>query len=128
VTPASCHSQQIQRLVVGHCCERGKPALPDGALQAFDPKIWLSRGCHDSAPKQAIPRFKDQPLGAVLAELAYLVVFEHAEGFAGVIGAHHIGGVENVAQLIAAEAEEMDIEGIEFGAQQRSAFGFENEG
>jgi len=54
--------------------------------------------------------------------------FENAEGFAGVIGAHHIGGVENVAQLIAAEAEEMDIEGIEFGAQQRSAFGFENEG
>ena len=31
--------------------------------------------------KQPIPRLQHQPLGAVLAELANLVVVDHAEGF-----------------------------------------------
>jgi hypothetical protein len=79
-------------------------------------------------PKQPIPRLEHQPLGAVLAELADLVVLEHAEGFAGVIGAHYIGWIEDVAQLIATEAVELGVEGVEFGPQQGSAFGIEAEG
>ena len=78
--------------------------------------------------KQPITSLKHQPLRTVLAELADLVVLEHAEGFAGVIGTHHISWVEDVAQLIASEAVEVRIEGIEFGAQQGAAFWVEDEG
>jgi hypothetical protein len=63
--------------------------------------------------KQPIPSLQDQPLRAVLAELADLAGLEHAEGFAGVIGAHQIGGIEDVAQLIAGEALEINVEDIE---------------
>ncbi len=42
-------------------------------------------------PKQPIPRLQHQALGAVLAELAEFVALEHAEGFAGVIGAVEVG-------------------------------------
>ena len=79
-------------------------------------------------PKQPIPRLQHQPLGAVLTELAEFVGLEHAEGFAGVIGAHHIGGIKDVAQLIAIEAVEVGVVGIEFGPQQGAAFGIEAEG
>ena len=64
---------------------------------------------------------------AVLAELADFVVLEHAEAFAGVIGAHHVGGIEDVAQLIAIEAVEVGIEGIEFGSSQNTALAIEEE-
>ena len=76
-----------------------------------------------TTPKQPIPGLQHQPLAADLAELAEFVGLEHAEGFAGVIGAHHIGGIEDIAQSIAGEAVEVGVEGIEFGPQQGAAFG-----
>lgn len=39
--------------------------------------------------------------GAILAEFALLVVLEHEESFRGVIFAHYVGVVEDVAQLVA---------------------------
>jgi len=65
--------------------------------------------CWGSTPKQPIPGLQHQPLGAVLAELADFVVLEHAEAFAGVIGTHHVGGFEDVVQLIAIEAVEVGM-------------------
>jgi hypothetical protein len=59
-----------------------------------------------------MPRLQHQPLGAVLAELAEFVGLEHAEGFAGVIGARYIGRIEDGAQLIAAEAVEVGMKGL----------------
>lgn len=86
-------------------------------------------GCNPSpTPKQPIPRLQHQPLCAVLAELADLVILEYAEGFAGVIGAHHISGIEDVAQLVESEAVGVGVVGIEFGPQQGAAFGIEEEG
>ncbi len=68
--------------------------------------------CWGSGPKQPIPRLQHQPQGAVLTELAEFVGIEHAEGFAGIIGAHHIGWIEDVAQLIAIEAVEVGMKGL----------------
>ena len=65
--------------------------------------------------KQPIPRLQHKALGAVFAELALFVGLEHAEGFAGVIGAHQVDGVEDVAQFVAAEAVEVGVEGEKFG-------------
>lgn len=65
---------------------------------------------------QSVPRLQHQPPGTVLAELPHLVVLEHAEGFGWVVRAHHLGGVEDVAQLVAREAIGTCVPGIEFGA------------
>jgi hypothetical protein len=81
-----------------------------------------------SPPEQPIPGLQHQPLRAVLAELAEFIVLEHAEGFAGVVGAHQVGWVEDVAQFVSAEAVEVGVIGIEFGSEQSSAFGIEGEG
>ena len=56
-------------------------------------------------------------MGAVFAEFLELIFLEHAEGFAGVVGAHQIGGVEDVAQLITGQAVEMGVVGIQFCAK-----------
>ncbi len=78
--------------------------------------------------KQPIPRLQHQALGAVLAELAEFVVYEHAEGFAAVIGAHQVGGIEDVAQYISSETVEVGVVGVEFGSEQGAALGIEDEG
>jgi hypothetical protein len=67
-------------------------------------------------------------LRAVLPELTDLVVLEHPEGFAGVIGAQQVGGIQDVAQLIPVEAVEVGVVGVEFGSMQGAAFGIEGEG
>ncbi|WP_287462285.1 hypothetical protein [Accumulibacter sp.] len=50
------------------------------------------------------------------AELARFVVLEDAEGFGGVVGAHDVGGVENVAQFVTGEAVKASAGRVEFGA------------
>jgi len=67
-------------------------------------------------------------LRAVFAELLQLLVLEHAEGFAGVVLAHDVGGVEDVAQFFLGEAVESGVVGVEFGAQDGAAVGVEGEG
>jgi hypothetical protein len=81
-----------------------------------------------SPPKQPIPGLQYQALGAVLAKLAYLIVLEHAEGFAGVIGTHQVGWVEDVAQFVSGEAVKVGVVGVEFGSEQCAAFGIKAEG
>jgi hypothetical protein len=68
-----------------------------------------------------VPRLKHQPGGAVFAEAADFVLLEDAEGFGRVIRALHVGGVEDVAQLVARKAIGARVEGVEFGAQLRAA-------
>ena len=77
---------------------------------------------------ESIPRRQHQPLRAALAKLAQLTVLEHAEGFTGVVGTHHVGRVEDVAQHVMIQAIEPGVVGIEFGAQRSSAAGVESEG
>ena len=81
-----------------------------------------------SPPKQVFPGLHHQPLRAVLAELADFIVLEHAEGFAGVVGAHKAGWVKDIAQFVSSEAVEVGIVGVEFGSELGSAFWFEDEG
>jgi hypothetical protein len=60
--------------------------------------------------------------------LTDLVGLEHPEGFTVVIGPHQVGGFEDVAQFVAAEAVEVGVVGVEVGSQQGAAFGIEGEG
>jgi hypothetical protein len=76
------------------------------------------------APKQPILRLQRQPLHAVLTELGKLVGLEHAEGFAGIVGAHQVGWVKDGAQFVSVEAVEVCSSGVELG----SAFRIEVEG
>ncbi len=68
-----------------------------------------------------IPRLQRELSGAVFAEAGDLVLLEHAEGFGGVVRALHVGGVKDVAQLVAGEAIGARIEGVEVGAELRAA-------
>ena len=90
---------------------------------------WRARSYSAPSPtsKQPIPRLQHQPLRAVLPELTDLVVLEHPKGFAGVIGAHQVGGIQDVAQFFAGEAVEVGVVGVEFGSEQGAAFGIEAE-
>ena len=71
---------------------------------------------------------EDEGLGAEVAVEAEVVVFEAAEGFAGVVGAVGVGGVEDVAQFVAGEAIEAGVVRVEFRAEQCPAVGVEGEG
>ncbi len=108
------------------------PLLSDGIFlnlsvtESLDPLPSLSPS--HPPPKQPIPRLQHQALGAVFAELVEFGALEHAEGFAGVIGAHQVGGVEDIAQFVTAEAVEVGVGGVEFGSEQGAAFGIEAEG
>ena len=64
------------------------------------------------SPKQAIPGFENEALGAAFAEFLELIFLEQAQGFTGVVGAHQIGGVKDVAHLITGEAVEMGVVNI----------------
>jgi len=66
---------------------------------------------------QALPRLQHEAAGAVLAERAHLLVLQHAERLPGEIGAVHVLGVQNVAQLVARQAVQPRINGIQFGAE-----------
>ena len=52
---------------------------------------------------------------------ADFLFLEDAEGFRGVVGALHVGGVEDVAQLVAGQAVGAGVEGVEIGAQVGAA-------
>ena len=56
-------------------------------------------------------------MGAVFAVFLEVFVFQDAEGFGGVVGAHDVGGVEDVAEVIAGEAVEAGVVGVEFGSE-----------
>lgn len=60
---------------------------------------------------------EDEAAGAVFAVAAEFVVLEDAEGFGGIVRAHHVPGVEHIAELVTAEAIGEGIPGIELGAE-----------
>ena len=60
-------------------------------------------------------------MGAVFAVFFDFVVFQDAEGFAGEVVAVDVGGVEDVAQLVAIEAVEFGVVGVELGADDGAA-------
>ena len=64
---------------------------------------------------------KDEPLCAVLAVFLDLALFQDAKGLAREVIAEHVFGVEDVAQLVAREAVQMGVIGIEFGANAGAA-------
>src|SRR5690606_16784423 len=80
-----------------------------------------SQGAEVAGGFHAVPGLKHKAGGAVLAVEAQFLLLEDAEGFGGVVGALHLGGVEDVAQLVAGQAIGAGIEGIELGPQPRPA-------
>ena len=64
----------------------------------------------------AVPGGEHEALGPVLAELGDLVLLQDAEGLGGVIRAHHVFGVEDVAEVVAREPVSPGVPGVEFGA------------
>ncbi len=54
-------------------------------------------------------------------------LLEDAEGFGRVVGAFHVGGVEDVAELVAGEPIEVRVVGVELGAEDTTAFGIPRE-
>src|SRR5690606_21035093 len=63
-----------------------------------------------------IPRLQHQPPRAILAVELRLLLLEHAERLAGEVGAIDIGGVAEVAQLVAGEPVGPGDAGVERGA------------
>src|SRR5690606_16180935 len=80
-----------------------------------------SQGAEVAGGFHAVPGLKHKAGGAVFAVEAQFLLLEDAEGFGGVVGALHLGGVEDVAQLVAAQAIGAGVEGVELGAQPRAA-------
>ncbi len=68
-----------------------------------------------------VPSGEDEAAGAVFAVLADFLFLEDAEGFRGVVGALYVGGVQDVAQLVAGQAVGAGVESVELGAEERAA-------
>ena len=51
-----------------------------------------------------VPRFEHKAAGAIFAVLANFTFLQHTKGLRGVVGALYVGGVEDVAQLVAGQA------------------------
>ncbi|MDT4840718.1 hypothetical protein FQZ97_745460 [compost metagenome] len=64
----------------------------------------------------------------VCPKISQLLVLEHAEGFAGIVFAHDVGRVEDVAQFFLGKAVEFGVVLIQLGAQGGAAVGVEGEG
>jgi hypothetical protein len=77
---------------------------------------------------QAVPGLQDEAGRTVLAEAADFVVPEHAEGFGRVVWPVHVRGIEDVAQLVAAEAVGACVPGVQFGTQVRASVLYPSEG
>ena len=80
-----------------------------------------------SASGQPVEGCQDKALSAILAVALDLVAFEAAEGFRRIAFPVSIGGVEDVAQLVTAQAVFAGEEGIELGPQLHATIGVEGE-
>src|SRR5579883_2541774 len=74
-----------------------------------------------STPLNALPGFQHEAAGAVFAVTGDLVLLQHAEGFAGKVGAIDAGWVEDVAEVALIEAVELRVVGVKFGAEDSAA-------
>jgi hypothetical protein len=75
-----------------------------------------------------VPGGEDEACGAVFAVLAEFLPFQDAEGLGGEAGAVDVGGVEDVAELVAGEALEAGVGGVDLGAQMGAALLVPGEG
>ncbi|WP_198322398.1 MULTISPECIES: hypothetical protein [Methylococcus] len=55
-------------------------------------------------------------------------MLEHPEGFGRIVPAHHLGRIEDVAQLVAGQAVEAGVGGVQLGAQYGTALRVPGEG
>src|SRR5690606_10243388 len=78
-------------------------------------------------PEQSIPRLQNQPLRPVLPELPLLLLLEDTERLARVVGAHDVRRVEDVAELVAGQAVEARVVGVQLRAQHRPPLGVPRE-
>ena len=67
--------------------------------------------------RKAIPRGEDEPGGTVFTVLPDLLRLQHAEGFRREVGAVDVGRVEDVTKLVARQAIEASVCGVEFGSK-----------
>lgn len=68
-----------------------------------------------------IPRRQHEAGGAVFAVAGDVVLFQYAEGFGGVAGAHRVFGVEDVTEFVTGEAIGAGVDRIELGAEMSAA-------
>ena len=68
--------------------------------------------CGNIAGGLAVPGGEDEALGAVLAEFLEFIVLEDAEGLRGIVGAEQVGGIEDVAEVVAGEAIGAGVPGV----------------
>ena len=77
----------------------------------------------NSSPRQPVEGGQNKTLGPVFPVAFDLIAFETAEGLRGIAFPVSIGGVEDVAQLIAGEVVFKGEKGIELGAELRATAG-----
>jgi hypothetical protein len=75
----------------------------------------------DMRGSEPVPSFDYQPFRPIFAEAGFFVFLEAPEGLGRIIGALHIGGVEDIAQFVSGKGIFAGEEGIEFGAKLRTA-------
>src|SRR5207248_3054899 len=66
----------------------------------------------------AVPGIEDEAGGAVFTVFGDFVLFQDAEGFGGECGTVDVGGIKNIAELIAGQAIELSNLGIELRTEQ----------
>jgi hypothetical protein len=73
---------------------------------------------------EAVPSLEDEAPGAILAILPNLFVIQDAEGFGWVVRAPYVGGIEDVAEVVARDAVKSRDIGVEFSAMDPSSASF----
>lgn len=73
------------------------------------------------APLPRIPCRQDQPGHAIPTVLGDVVLLQHPERLGRSVNAHDVGGVEDVAKLVAGQSIGAGLPSVEFGAQARVA-------
>lgn len=76
---------------------------------------------------KAVPGVEDEAAGVVFSVFAEFTLFEHAKGLVDAAGAADVFGVENVAEFIGGESEEMCDDGIELGLKDGATIRVEDE-
>ena len=107
------------------------PAFAGMANDGVDSRLRGNDATHHSpfavSDAEPIPGLQHQAAGEVFAEGLHFFLLEHPEGFGGIVLTLDIGGVEEVAQLVAGEAVKAGVPGIQLGAELAAAVGVPGE-
>jgi hypothetical protein len=123
-------SGKVDRALGGGGAERRPALFPQDATEAVLPSDlfavvpdseFLGRLDHHipiaRRPPDPAPGFKHDAADALFAVSADLLFLQHTKGLGGVVRALHIGGVENVAQLVAVETVGAGADGVQVRAK-----------